>query len=235
MNNIPNKSGIYCFLNKTNHKRYVGSTINLKKRYREHKHQLVNNKHHSIHLQNSFNKHGIENFEFLVLSTCPKEYLLKLEQWFIDSLKPEYNMNPTAMSSLGSKRSEETKIKLSLGHLGQKAWNKGIAITEEQRKAQSIVMTGKVSGMKGYKLTEEQRKRNSDVKKGRILSKTTKDKLGIPVIELDIKGNIINRWSTLSELAEELKSTPGNVLRAMQKKNKFKNKIIKYDSRTDNC
>ena len=61
------KSGIYKILNIINNKIYIGSAVNIDRRWSEHKSLLTNNKHHSKYLQNSFNKYGTENFLFEVV------------------------------------------------------------------------------------------------------------------------------------------------------------------------
>lgn len=102
------KSGIYQIINIENHKFYIGSACNLSRRKYEHFNLLKKNKHYNKYLQRSYNKKA-DAFEFKVLAFCPREYLIKLEQWFLDNLKPEYNLAPNAQSMLGFKFSEETK------------------------------------------------------------------------------------------------------------------------------
>lgn len=98
------KSGIYRIINLMNNKCYIGSGVNLKRRKHEHFYHLRYNKHCNTILQNSVNKYGLNNFKFEILATCPKEYLLKLEQWFIDNLKPTFNIRKNAENNLGVKR-----------------------------------------------------------------------------------------------------------------------------------
>jgi len=69
---------------------------------------LSRNVHENIHLQSSVDKYGIDVFEFNILFKCPKEYCIKLEQWCLDSLKPEYNMCKVAGNRAGHKQSIET-------------------------------------------------------------------------------------------------------------------------------
>ena len=48
--------GIYKIINKVNGKYYVGSSLNINKRWSVHKSALSKNKHHNDHLQNAWNK-----------------------------------------------------------------------------------------------------------------------------------------------------------------------------------
>ena len=57
-------SGIYQIKNLINNKIYIGSTINLKQRFNDHKKLLRHNKHPNNHLQSSWIKHGESNFVF---------------------------------------------------------------------------------------------------------------------------------------------------------------------------
>lgn len=85
------KSGIYRLLNTKTGKFYIGSSNNLYRRYKQHCTSLKKNKSSCTILQRAYNKYGESAFSFEILATCPIEYLFKLEQWFVDTLKPEYN------------------------------------------------------------------------------------------------------------------------------------------------
>ena len=58
-------------------------------------------------------KYGHSNFTLEILEYCDKSEVISREQYYIDLLKPEYNILPTAGSLLGFKHSEETIAKLS--------------------------------------------------------------------------------------------------------------------------
>lgn len=94
---LTSEAGIYSIVNLVNNKRYIGLTKNLKKRKWSHFIYLNLNKHHNPKLQNSYNKHGKENFSFEILEECSEESLLKREVFWIDfydSIKNGYNCKP---------------------------------------------------------------------------------------------------------------------------------------------
>jgi hypothetical protein len=55
-------------------------------------------------------KHGYSNFNLEILEYCNKESLINREQYYIDLLKPEYNICKIAGSMLGFKHSEKTLL-----------------------------------------------------------------------------------------------------------------------------
>jgi hypothetical protein len=118
-----NKSGIYRWTNLITNKSYVGSAINLTKRFRNYlsvKHlKLVLLKAKSI-IHSSMLKNNYENFELDILEYCEKDSLIEREQFYIDLLKPEYNILETAGSRLGSKHTLDSKKKMSIKSRGRK-------------------------------------------------------------------------------------------------------------------
>lgn len=131
--------GIYSIVNTTNGKQYIGSTSNFQKRKVDHLFFLRKGKHHSQYLQSSYNKYGEDNFQFNLLLQCSQEELILIEQYYIDFYKPEYNMSKTAGTTFGTKRSKETKLKMSLAQ-------KEKTISEFTKKKQSEIKVGKPSG-----------------------------------------------------------------------------------------
>lgn len=111
------KPTIYIIININNKKIYIGSSVNIYRRKCHHFKALSCNKHENSRLQRSYNKHGKEFFLFFKLDIIEdKEFLIEREQYWIDLLKPEYNIRKTAKSNLGVKWSEETRIKMKLAH-----------------------------------------------------------------------------------------------------------------------
>ena len=88
--------GIYKIRNLINNKIYVGSTKNIKARWAKHKALLRHNKHQNTHLQNAWNKYGEGAFVFEVIEECRIENLISREQFFINSLNPDYNQTAIA-------------------------------------------------------------------------------------------------------------------------------------------
>ena len=78
--------GVYSIRNILNNKVYVGSSIDIKKRWTGHKYSLQANRKASPHLQNAWNIDGKENFIFSILTLCTKEELLTQEWAWIQVL-----------------------------------------------------------------------------------------------------------------------------------------------------
>lgn len=128
-------SGIYRITNTLNGHTYIGSAENIRRRWNKHRSDLRKGIHHSGHLQNAFNKYGEEYFEFSVILFCDNNELIYNEQMWMDKLNPEYNMRPIAESSLGIKRSAETRAKIG-------KWHKGKTISKEQKEKMSSMVRG---------------------------------------------------------------------------------------------
>lgn len=210
--------GIYSIMNTTNKYIYIGSSVNLKKREQVHFRQLKLNKHHSILLQRSYNKHGVDNFKFNVLEYCDKNLLLLREQYYIDTFNPRYNVCKIAGSPLGVVRTELTKKKLSEAHMGQPAWNKGVPASELQKQNQSSKMKGKASGSKGKSWTKEAKEAFSAQCKGRRPGNI------IPVCQYTLDNVFIAEFYSVSE-AERLTGTKG-IHRVLTGKAKHANKFL---------
>lgn len=136
-------AGIYSITNTLNGHKYIGSAISVSRRWKGHINHLNANTHHSAHLQSAWNKYGADCFEFTVLERCEKERLIEREQFYIDLEQPVYNMSPTAGSSLGIKRSEETRRRLSEAKKGKPSPRKGVKLSEETRAKISEAQIGR--------------------------------------------------------------------------------------------
>ena len=220
------KSGIYKIVNLVNDKVYVGSAVNAENRWYKHKSRLRLNKHHSIKLQNSWNKYGFNNFKFEIIEECNQEKLIEREQYYIDSYDSYnngYNCNPMAGSSLGRKCSYETKIKIGKANTGNKnrLGKKHSKNTIEKLKKKSEGNKNCLGRVLSKETKEKIGKANTGNKNclGRILSEKTKEKISkshigkmtgrdnvsynpTPVLQYDLEGNFIKEWRDLISLKE---------------------------------
>jgi len=131
--------GVYLIRNKVNNKVYIGSSINIKRRWRDHIYELSRNRHNNIHLQNAWNKYGKDNFEFVILEEVEDKSILRdREQYWLNkyqSFNPSmgYNISlntrhykpmylpreiieKSALQKFGRKTPDELKNKISEIH-----------------------------------------------------------------------------------------------------------------------
>lgn len=109
------RSGIYRWVNLINGSTYIGSGEDLTRRFRYYfspkwliKESLKNNSIiHRALLKNGYNKFRLEILEY-----CEKAKTLEREQYYLDVLKPTYNICKVAGSSLGRKTNSSTRLKL---------------------------------------------------------------------------------------------------------------------------
>ena len=112
-------SGIYALRNRITGKCYIGSAKNLSHRKSQHLHGLRSGQHHSPHLQRSYDKHGEDAFEFeILLYNVPHDLLEHLEQIFMDTKRPAYNIQPKAQRSKERKLSVIHKKRIGQSLLG---------------------------------------------------------------------------------------------------------------------
>lgn len=135
-------TGIYKIANKLDHKCYVGSSVNIEKRWKGHIQGKGNQ-----HLYNSICKYGVDNFDFEVIQLCPRSDLLYWEQIYIDKLQPEYN------------KSDNATCPSDLSHLWGNQHAKGLVHTAEAKQKIS-------EGLKGKKFTPEHKAKISAANKG---------------------------------------------------------------------
>ena len=155
------KAGVYMFFNLTNGKFYIGSSVNLARRFRVHISSVGKVK---LPLPLAISKYGPNNFVFLILQYCENKgckgaqsatasasglgvkqdtienTCLGLEQHYIDLYKPKYNILKLAGSSQGFKHSPETIAKLKKMHAGKLHPRYGKKVSEEQKNLTSIAL-----------------------------------------------------------------------------------------------
>lgn len=117
---------IYGFYNLITQKWYIGSTFDLKDRIIRHLYYLKHNCHHSQKLQRSFNKHGIDNFQLVILQNCnnySSKDLTSTEEKYIklfNSFENGYNMTDVCTTY--------NKFKLSKDQIEKSTKNKKLPV-----------------------------------------------------------------------------------------------------------
>ena len=96
---------IYKIVNIINDKIYIGQTINFADRKKYHYHSLIKKRHSSYHLQNSFNKYGIDSFYIEIIEFCTIEIINKREEYWIkryQTYNRKYGYNLDAKNIINS-------------------------------------------------------------------------------------------------------------------------------------
>lgn len=92
--------GIYKITNNINGKIYVGQSINIYERWKQHEYKAFNcnEKAYNSAIHQAYRKYGIENFSYEIIEECPPEQLDIREIYWIEqlnSLAPNgYNITP---------------------------------------------------------------------------------------------------------------------------------------------
>lgn len=113
--------GIYKITNNINGKVYIGQSININKRWKEHKRRSqIPNKQYEKYLYRAFRKYGLDNFTFEVLEECPRNQLNDRENYYILLYKSNddyYGYNETSgydQSQYGNSGEAHPKHKLTI-------------------------------------------------------------------------------------------------------------------------
>lgn len=75
--------GIYCIENLINHKKYIGLSRNIYRRWMEHRAELNRHEHNNQYLQSSWDKYGSDKFSFYIVELCDENILSEKECYYI--------------------------------------------------------------------------------------------------------------------------------------------------------
>lgn len=193
-------SGIYSIRNLVTGKVYVGQSKSCTIRWRGHLWSLKNDQHGNVHLQASFNRYGVENFQYEVLETCAEDARDERECYWMDYHKSndlKFGYNLQYGGHLNKNHSDETKEKQRQAKLGT------ILIEEHKRKI-GLASKGNTHRLGKYP-TEETRRKMSKSQKGKVISeenirKLREANLGKKVsAETRRKMSIVHKGKSLSE------------------------------------
>lgn len=212
-------SVVYKIVNIVTKDCYIGSTINFVDREWWHKRDLNRNVHHSPILQNAWNKYGGTKFVFKVVSFVPdKTNLIRLEQYWIDKLKPKYNCSPTAGSPLGVKHTEQSRINMSKAHLGKSVK------AMHQNNCKCFVCAPKMGKYHPRFIRRVNQVCKCGCKKSFTVPSNSKRKYlnghnkayTKPVKQLTLNNKIVKNWNSIAEAARNTKFPADSISRILR-------------------
>lgn len=173
--------GIYCIVNRSTSQMYIGQSIDINKRFKEH----IKGKHlHCSYIDKAIAKYGPDSFDFKVLEECEEAELNTKEKEYISKYDTfnnpkHYNLTsggeiapskiPAIAKKIGQAQtgkvvSEETKKKQSMAKLGNnnpKYWL-GKTRSEETKAKIAIAKTGENNYMYGKNHSLETKQKMSE-------------------------------------------------------------------------
>lgn len=223
-----NKSGIYRWTNLINGKSYVGSSVNLSRRFRSYfnGNYLIFSSAKTMLISKALLKYGYINFRLEILEYCDKSDLLAREQYFLNNLLPEYNILKSVGSLRGYIHSEEAKLKMRLSKIGFKH-------TEETKAkiSRNLIHSEETKKLlRSYKHTKEAlAKIKAAASLGRKVSEETKANIranhpkSLKVKILNIETNITKEFLSSYQAAEYLGVTRVTIGNYIKSKKLYKN------------
>lgn len=115
-------SGVYKITNIITGDFYIGSSIDVERRWRQHKCPSTWKQYPNSQMYKDMQKYGVDKFRFEILGTVESEYLKKVEQGLIEVFQPTYN-NYRAKGQDTERRKERTK-KYEQSDRGKEAYKK---------------------------------------------------------------------------------------------------------------
>lgn len=204
-------SGIYMILNKTTGDYYIGSAAT-NRFYARFSNHLIYFRGSKI-VKAAVKKYGLDNFAFLILELYPNivtkennKELLDLEDKYLKSLLPNYNILTEAGSSFGYKHTEIDRIKM-----------KEIYSDERREQIGSLNKGKKLSSETIEKMREKALNRPpmSDETKLKCISHTR------PVILYNLNDTVYGRYSTIIEAAKAVNCGEKTLRRALKTEKKL--------------
>ena len=216
-------SGIYLILNKVTMDYYIGSaaTNKLHARFSNHLIYLTGSKI----VKNAVRKYKISEFAFLVLELFPEivnkennKKLLDLEDFYLKSMLPNYNILTEAGSSFGYKHTELTRIKMKANYSEERRSKIG-NLNKNKKFSEATILLMKNSALNHTKsIYSEEAIRN--------MKKASK-----PIIVYNLDHTIYAKYNSITDAAKNLNSSPKTIFRSLRSFSRLLKKrwIIGYE------
>lgn len=132
--------GVYKILNTVTEKFYIGSSVDVEKRWATHRSELNAHSHNNSYLQNAWNKYGEDSFTFILIEEVSdvsilrerEDYYLKLTKCTDHSVG--YNLLDSTNIGFGVSASAEIRKKISDACKGERNGHYGHKHSPEKRK-----------------------------------------------------------------------------------------------------
>lgn len=157
--------GIYIITNLITGKTYIGQSIDIQRRF--HEHRCISHESNR-HLKYALAKYGKENFKYEVLEECKEDKLDERERYYIEKLKPEYNITTGGQDSL---RRFPDEIKKKISEKSKEQWK---SMSDE---AKEVRIKNNLKGpRKGHPVSEKTRQKLREKNLGKKQSRETIEK-----------------------------------------------------------
>lgn len=212
-------SGIYMILNKLTLDYYIGSASTNKIYSRFANHMLYFSG--SKVVKHAVQKYGISNFAFILLEIFPKtvdqqtnKELLDLEDFYLKSLLPNYNILTEAGNSFGYKHTEITRIKMKSSYSAERRLKIGL-LNKDKNLSDSTIEKMRISALqrKPYNYSCLR----SAAEEG-LLNMKKKSK-ALSVFNLD--GTLYGKYSSITEAAKDLNCGVKTINRSLKTEKKL--------------
>lgn len=229
---------------------YIGSAVSYENRKYYHIYDLINNKHHSSILQNSWNKYGNDAFLFSIIEDVnDNSELLVREQYYIDKLSPKFNCSKIAGSPLGVKHTLQSRQNMSAAQRGRSLKDRGHKNNckccicsrkdgiESPRYIKREIRECKCGCGSAFEVKITSTKRyvsgHNGSNKGRKISEEEKEKrrkkINKPILQFTIENELINEWESIKIASKTLNIDQNGIIRNCKNRTKlYKNFIWKY-------
>nr|YP_009072335.1 GIY-YIG endonuclease [Sclerotinia borealis]AHX82999.1 GIY-YIG endonuclease [Sclerotinia borealis] len=225
-----NKCGVYRWINLETNKSYVGSSVNLGRRFSTYYSYEYLTKN-SYTISRALLKYGYSSFRLDILEYCDKSDVFAREQHYLDLFQPEYNILKSAGSLLGFKHSVSTRERLSNFYTGRSISEQVKAkMSESQRgRTHSAEALANMSLAKlGRILTEEHKNNISVAAIGKTHSEESKFKIsktkGTAVVVHDTETGKTTDYFSVREVSRQFSVSNNTIARYIKSGLLFKDK-----------
>lgn len=134
------KTGIYGIFRRGTSDCYIGSSLDIHRRWKDHRGMLRARKHYNKKLENAWYKYGEDAFEFRVIELCEEPRLLATEEHWLQIFRPQYNLTFTPTQPINEVIRKQ--ISLSLRGKGRPQAVKDKIKETQRRKNRTILAFG---------------------------------------------------------------------------------------------